>query len=69
MTPSQREKKIAELMNTSVDDCRQLLQHVTSPALLCDLLIACRQAGHESRESAVRSRISQLLRGMGVAGA
>ena len=65
MNKDQRNQKISELMNTSVADCRQLLQHHHEPRFLCDLLIATHRAGMASREDAVRARISQLMRNAG----
>lgn len=63
MNKDQRYSALQALLNTSVEDCRQTLQRYHDATLLCDLLIACHQKGHTSREKAVRARIAQLMRG------
>jgi hypothetical protein len=61
MTKGQRAKKVSELMNTSIEDCRITLQGYHDSGLLCDLLIQCNRACHESREQVVRRRIAALI--------
>lgn len=62
MNSEQRSKKISNLMNTSVDDCRSSLSNYHDSTLLCDLLIKCHAMNHGSREQVVRRRIAQLIK-------
>ncbi len=59
----QRAKRVSNLINTSVDDCRISLHRETDSEMLCDLLIACNNRGSgTSRERVVRRRISALIK-------
>jgi len=62
MNESYRKKRIAGLINTSVDDCRTSLSNESDPTLLCELLIACHMKRHTSREQVVQRRITQLIK-------
>jgi len=48
------------LLNTSVDDCKISLQHVTDLNLLRELLLKCEEREHKTRAGYVRQRIKQL---------
>lgn len=54
---------IDNLMNTSVDDCKQLLAYQSDLETLQALHTRCVDAGHKTRAKLVEARIRKLERG------
>jgi len=54
---------VDNLMNTSVEDCKQLLTYQTDIAALQELHTRCVDAGHKTRAKLVESRIRKLEKG------
>ena len=55
-----REKRIAELLNTSVDDCKTRLQSETDRELLEHLHRRAEDRGHKTRSKYIQQRLNQL---------
>lgn len=57
-----REKRIAELLNTSVDDCKIKLQRETDRELLEHLHRRAEDREHKTRSKYIQQRLNQLTR-------
>lgn len=51
---------IKSLINTSVDDCKISIGHVSDVGMLLELLAECNRIGHKTRARHVSRRIKQL---------
>lgn len=51
---------VASLLNTSVDDCKITVQHITDIDLLRETLESCQSSGHKTRAQIIWRRIRQL---------
>jgi len=56
-------RAVESLLNTSVDDCKCSLHHVTDLDFLRALHAECEKRGHTSRAKVVAARIRRLERG------
>lgn len=55
---------VTALINTSLDDCKISLGHVTDLTLLRNLYIECDKLGLQSRAKLATRRIKQLKKGI-----
>ena len=55
-----REKRIAELLNTSVDECKSALQHEHDRELLEHLHRRAEDRDHKTRSKYIQQRLNQL---------
>lgn len=60
-TEARRAQRIAALLNTSVDDCRSSIAHITDVEFLNLLWGEAKRRGHNTRATIVRRRINAIL--------
>lgn len=56
-----RERNVEDFLNTSVDDCRSSIGHISDVEFLQRLEAECARLGHKTRKIIVRRRLNRII--------